>query len=75
MLDAAVANSIKARPWLNSGRKTFVQFDKAPNYRDTTTEIDLPGVGTCCFSVAGMSTGECDANGALNRGRLLGDCR
>jgi hypothetical protein len=70
MLDATVANFITARPWLNSGRKAFVQSDKASNYRDPTTEIDLPAVGTRCFSEAGMGKDEGDANGALNRGGM-----
>jgi|AntAceMinimDraft_5_1070358.scaffolds.fasta_scaffold82255_1 hypothetical protein len=40
MLDATVANS---------ERKALVQSDKAPNYRDFTTEIDLLAVGTRCY--------------------------
>ena len=54
LLDATVANFIKARPWLNSGRKAHVQSNKAPTYRDPTTEIDLLAVGTRYLSEAGI---------------------
>jgi hypothetical protein len=70
MLDATVANLIKVRPWLNSGRKAFVQSDKAPNYRNPTTKIDLLAAGTRCLSEAGIGKDEGEANGALNRGGM-----
>lgn len=47
-----------------------MQSDKASNYRDPTTEIDLTAIGTRCFSEAGMGKNEGDANGALNRGGM-----
>jgi hypothetical protein len=69
LLDATVTNFIKARPWLNSGRKAFVQSDNALNYRDPGyDENDLLAVVTRCFSEAGIGS---DADGT-NRAKKSG---
>lgn len=67
VLEASVSNFLRARPWLNEGRRAFVQSDNASNYRDPTTEIDILVVGTRVFSEAGMGKDEGDADGAVNK--------
>ena len=70
VLDATLGVFLEARPWLRDARKGRMQSDNAPNYRDPTTTIDLPFIGTYCFSEAGMGKDEGDANDAVIKGMM-----
>ena len=63
-MEATIAFFLAGRPWLAAERRAFVQSDGASNYKEPTTELDIPVIGTRLISVEGEGKGRCDADDA-----------
>ena len=70
-IDASIEVFLKSRPWLKNKRRGFAMSDQANNYRDPTTELDVPVIGTRGFSTEGEGKGESDSQGSIIKGGLF----
>jgi len=66
-VEAAMRVFRVGRPWMNTLRRVMCQSDYASNYREPTTEVDWPSLGTRCFSEAGMGKDDVDRNTANHK--------
>ena len=75
-MEATIAVFLAGRPWLAAERRAFVQSDGASNYKEPTTELDIPVIGTRLISVEGEGKGRCDADDAnVKRGFIIAGIR
>ena len=63
-MEATIAVFLAGRPWLAEERRAFIKSDGASNYKEPTTELDIPVIGTRLISVEGEGKGRCDADDA-----------